>query len=349
MRRVLILAGVLAAVAVAAVPALRLRRGGDEVGPTARVERADIERIVVASGTIEPEQLVDLRPKVSGIVERFLVEAGDRVTSGQVVAEIDKETLEASVREARAIVREAEVDRGQKQVDMRRTDDLYARGVESKEALDRLHAAHEGAEARVARAHATLERLEQELAYATITAPIDGVVLRRSLDPGAAVASVAAVTGGTVLMTIADTTRMHLLGTVDENEIAQVRVGQTARIRTEAYPGEVFAGRVRKIASIGDRKENVTSFEVEVEVLAGGERLWPRMSGDADIVADVHRDALIVPEAALRYDGDAVLIDVVERASAPTLHARPLRTGIQNGNRIEAVEGVAEGDEVALH
>ena len=71
----------------------------------------------------------------------FLVEAGDRVTSGQVVAEIDKETLEASVREARAIVREAEVDRGQKQVDMRRTDDLYARGVESKEALDRLHAA----------------------------------------------------------------------------------------------------------------------------------------------------------------------------------------------------------------
>jgi multidrug efflux pump subunit AcrA (membrane-fusion protein) len=73
------------------------------------------------------------------------------------------------------------------------------------------------------------------------------------------------------------------------------------------------------------------------------------MSGDADIVADVHRGALIVPEAALRYEGDAVLVDVVERASAPTLHARPLRTGIQNGNRIEAVEGVAEGDEVALH
>jgi multidrug efflux pump subunit AcrA (membrane-fusion protein) len=100
MRRVLDSGGVLAAVAVAAVLALRLRRGGERWARR-RVERADIERIVVASGTIEPEQLVDLRPKVRGIVERFLVEAGDRVTSGQVVAEIDKETLEASVREAR--------------------------------------------------------------------------------------------------------------------------------------------------------------------------------------------------------------------------------------------------------
>jgi HlyD family secretion protein len=158
------------------------------------------------------------------------------------------------VREARAVVREAEVARDHAAVELQRKNDLFRRGVESEEVLDGARAAHAGAEARHARAQATLERLEQELAYATITAPIDGLVLRRDLDPGAAVASVATVTGGTVLMIVADTARMHLLGTVDENEIAQLKVGQPARIRTEAYPGEVLPGRVRKIASIGDRK-----------------------------------------------------------------------------------------------
>jgi HlyD family secretion protein len=348
MRRALVACAVVA-VAVAALAALRLRGAPEAIGATVRVERADIERIVVASGTIEPEQLIELRAKVSGIVERFLVAAGDRVTPGQVVAELDRETLEAAVREARAIVREAEVERDHAALDLQRAADLFGRGVESKEVLDRVRAAHAGADARLARAQATLERLTQELAYATLTAPIAGVVLRRALDPGAAVASVAAVTGGTVLMTLADTSRMHLLGTVDENEIALVQVGQPARIRTEAYPGEVFPGRVRKIASIGDRKENVTSFEVEVEVLEGGARLWPRMSGDADIVAEVRTATLVLPEAALRYDGDAVLVDRVERAASARLAPQPLRIGIQQDSRVEILDGVAEGDEVALH
>ncbi|HZW74221.1 MAG TPA: efflux RND transporter periplasmic adaptor subunit, partial [Caldimonas sp.] len=185
-------------------------------------------------------------------------------------------------------------------------------------------------------------------AYATITAPIDGVVLRRELNPGAAVASVASVTGGTVLMTIADTSQMHLLGTVDENEIAQVRVDMDARIRTDAYPGRIFPGRVRKIASLGDRKENVTSFKVEVTVLDGVDQLWPRMSGDADIIAEVRDDVLILPEAALLYNGDAVLVELVERASRPHLTRRPVRTGIFNGDRVEIVDGLSAGDEVKL-
>src|SRR5215470_8440780 len=256
MRRTLLIAVAVVLVA-GGLLAARWTRPTDDIGETARVERGALERIVVASGTIEPEHLVEVRAKVSGIVERFTVDAGDRVRAGEVVAEIDRETLEAAVREARAIVQEARVELDHK-------NSLFTRGVESQEALDRDHAAAGEAEARLARAQATLERLEQELAYATITAPIDGVVLRRELNPGAAVASVASVTGGTVLMTIADTSQMHLLGTVDENEIAQVRVGMDARIRTDAYADRVFPGRVRKIASLGDRKENVTSFKVEV-------------------------------------------------------------------------------------
>ncbi len=188
MRRGLLSAVVGLAAAVAVVALLQLRGRRDDIGKTATTTRGAIERIVIASGTIEPENLVEVRAKVSGIIERFQVDAGDRVTAGQVVAELDRETLEAGVREARAVVHEAEVQRDHAALELQRKSKLFGRGVESKDVLDRTRAEHAGAAARLERARATLERLEQELAYATITAPIDGLVLRRELNPGAAVA-----------------------------------------------------------------------------------------------------------------------------------------------------------------
>jgi HlyD family secretion protein len=348
MRRRLAIAVAGLALALAVVAIVRWRGREEPIGPTATTERGAIERIVVASGTIEPEHLVEVRSKVSGIIQQLHVDAGDRVTTGQVVAEIDRETLEAAVREARAVVHEAQVDSDHAAVELQRREKLYRRGIESSDVLDQARADHAGAAARLERARATLERLEQELAYATITAPMDGVVLQRDLNVGAAVASVASVTGGTVLMTIADTSQMHLLGVVDENEIARVQVGMEARIRTETYPDRTFRGRVRKIASIGDRKNNVTSFKVEVTVLDGVDDLWPRMSADADIVSEVHDEALIIPEAALLYKGNDVFVEVVGHASGPRLTQQPVRIGISNHNRVEIVDGLAEGDVVKL-
>jgi HlyD family secretion protein len=345
LRTILILLIVLALGAVAAV---RWRAVPPEIGPTATVKRGSIERIVVASGTIEPEDLVEVRSRVSGIIQKFHVDAGEQVHAGQVVAELDREILEAAVREARAVVHEAQVACDHAGLDLKRRETLFTRGVESEDVLDRLRADHAGADARLERARATLERLEQELAYATITAPIDGVVLERRLNPGAAAASVASVTGGTVLMTIADIRQMHLLGIVDENEIARVEVGMPARIRTEAYSDRVFSGRVRKIASIGERKNNVTSFEVEVTVLEGIEALRPRMSADADVIAEVHEQALLIPEAALLYKGDEIAVEVVEPGSAQHVVRRPLRIGISNQDQVEVLEGLRQDEQIKL-
>lgn len=197
-------------------------------------------------------------------------------------------------------------------------------------------------------AQATLERLEQELSYAIITAPIDGVVLQRDLNPGAAVATVTSVTGGTVLMTIADTSALHVKSVVDENDIGNVRVGLDARIRTEAYPDRTFPGRVRKIAPIGTRNNNVTSFNVEVTILDGFDLLWPRLSADADIVSTVHADAVIVPEAALVYDGDDVLVEAVEHHSPARLVRRKVEVGITTANRVEVLDGLAAGEVVKV-
>jgi HlyD family secretion protein len=338
-------------VVVIAVAALALTRSRQEVAPpepTAVVERGTIEDIVVASGTIEPEDLVEVRSKVSGIVERFHVSAGDRVHAGEVVAEIDRQTLEAAVREARAVLREAEVTRDQLGRDVARKSALFRRGIESQEEIDRISSEYAASEARRERARATLERLEQELAWATITAPIDGVVLQRDLNPGAAVASVAAVTGGTVLMTIADTSQMHLLGIVDENDIARVRVGMPARIQTDAYPDRIFPGTVRKIASLGDRKDNVTSFKVEVTVLDGVQDLRARLSADADIVTQVHDNVLIVPEGALVYDGDAVAVDVALKGMPSDFVRRTVDVGVTQKDKVEVLNGLDEGDVVKV-
>jgi HlyD family secretion protein len=346
-RRVLYIGGVLA-LGVAVLLIVRSRGQREEIGSTTKAERGRIERVVIASGTIEPEELIEVRPRISGIVEEFLVDAGDRVKAGDVVARIERQALEAAVREARAVVDEAQVARDLSGRNLGRLTDLFGKGVESRERLDQLSSDHESAAARLARAQATLDRLEQELAYATITAPIDGIVLQRDLDPGAAVASVAAVTGGTILMIIADTAQMHLLGVVDENEIADVAVGMEARIRTETYPDRIFTGRVRKIASIGDRKENVTSFKVEVAVLEGADALRAKMSADADIITEVHDDAVLLPETTLLYEGEEIVVEAVERASEARLIRRPVKIGISNGARVEILGGVKEGEEIKL-
>jgi HlyD family secretion protein len=333
---------------VTVIVGARMSRSAPDVGPTATASRGSIERIVVASGTIEPEHLVEVRPRISGIVERFLVDAGDRVKAGQVVAELDREALTAAVNEVRAALHVAEVSREHSALELKRKGQLFNERIISSDEFETLRTDAKLDEARVEGARAALDRLEQQLGYATITAPIDGLVLSRDLNPGAAVASVESVTGGTILMTIADTSQMHLLGVIDENEIGGVRVGQSARIRTDSYPGVTFEGRVRKIASIGDRKDNVTSFKAEVTVLQGVDQLRPKMSADADIITDVHPDAVIIPEAALLYHGDEVTVDVVARAGAASPTPRKVRLGISNAARVEVLDGLSPGETVKL-
>jgi HlyD family secretion protein len=149
-------------------------------------------------------------------------------------------------------------------------------------------------------------------------------------------------------MIVADTSALHLKGVVDENDVGRLQVGQTARIRTEAFPDRVLAGRVRKVAPIGTRKNNVTSFTVEVAVLDGLDLLAPRMSADADIIAEVHDEALVVPEAALVYERDEVFVDVVEPGAPGDSRRRPARLGIAQKDRIEILDGVADGERVRL-
>jgi HlyD family secretion protein len=318
-------------------------------GPTARAERGSIERLVVATGTIEPEREVEVRPRIPGIVQRIHVAAGDVVEAKAPLVEIERELLEAQVREARAARETAGVEERYAKIALDRAEKLRAKGAASDRALDDARSRFETARAAVAQRRAALESLEVQLSYTHIVAPAPGRVLDVYVEEGDAVAGVAAVTGGTLLLSLASTSSQHLEGLVDENEVARVAVGQPARIRTEAHPGRTFAGRVREIAPVGKREQNVTYFEVEVEVVdPDAELLKPRMSADADIVAEVVADALIVPATALRYEGERTYVETIVRESEPRIAPVDVQVGIVDGGRVQLLGGIEEGTEVLL-
>ena len=316
---------------------------------TAHVERGRLERLVVATGTIEPEKEVEVRPRISGIVQKIHVVAGDMVSAGQPLVEIERELIEAQLAEARAGLKDAQVDLHYARNDLVRATDLRRDGTVAAQEYERAGARSERAEAVVARGEATVNALEVQLRYTTVTAPLSGKILDVDVEEGSAVAAVTSVTGGTRLLTIAAADRLHLKGLVDENEIRYVAVGQPARVRTEAHGARTFAGVVREIKPLGERQQNVTYFEVKVDVVGeDGALLRPRMSADADIVAEVVDDALVVPETALHYEGNDVFVERVRGGDPPGVERRRVQLGIVDGDRVQILSGLEAGEEIRL-
>jgi len=317
---------------------------------TADAERRAIERIVMATGTIEPEGKVEVRPRIAGIVQSIRVARGDSVKVGDPLVEIERELLETQVAEAQAQVRAAQVDVRFAKIGVERSSRLHERGASSDSALDEARAAYESALARLARDRASLETLSVQLRYATVRSPIDGRVLDVPVKVGAAVSPVTSVNGGTVMLVLAEIGRPQLKGSVDENEIARVEIGQSARVNTAAYRDRSFEGVVRRIAPMGERVQNVTYFEVEIEITdADASLLRPRMSADAEIIAETIESAIVVPETALRYAGEEIYVDVVDGKSGNIAAARrTVSIGVVDGNLVQILDGLAPGERVSL-
>lgn len=348
----------------------RMRDGAstDPALHTVTVKRGPIVESVIATGKIEPKTKVEIKSKVNGIVQFLHVDAGDTVTEGQVVAEIDKEVAAARVKEARATLLGAQAASARARVEVSSTErdyaekelgrrtDLRRRGVVSTEELERAkrdfdmaeiryesaRANLQIAEAQVAQASAGLERAENELRYATITSPLTGIVLFRDVDVGSGVSAVGTASGfGTTVMTVGDTSELHVVGLVDEIDIGRIMVGQTARIRVESFPGRVFPGKVTKISPQGAEKDKVINFEVEVSIIGDMTGLRPMMTADAEAIVAEKADVLLIPEAAVIHDTDRTF---VERPTDGGGKERiPVTLGLGNGSETEVLSGLEEG------
>ena len=206
------------------------------------------------------------------------------------------------------------------------------------------------AEAQVAQSKATLNQLDEQLSYTTLVSPMDGEILSRDVELGDAVSSILVLgSTATLVMTIGDTRQVYVQGKVDEADIANVYLGQPARIKVESFRDRVFNGKVTKIAPLGVEKDNVTTFEVRVSIDNSGGELKANMTANAEILVDEHKNVLSVPEQALTYDNKKnASVNVPDPKAKDGVRSVPVKVGIANGSNTEILSGLKEGDTVVL-
>jgi len=367
------------AVVVLAVFGVMAARGNGKTLDASRlatVAKGDLARSVVATGKIQPLTKVQIKSKASGIVQRLLVHYGDQVQEGQVLAELDKELLEAGVRESRAnlLAAEAAWERNKIEAEgpdlpflksaLERARKLYADGLIADSLLEDADKAFQMglnkqtaaksqaavSRAEVEKARATLERAQTDLRYATITSPMDGLVLSRDVEVGDAVSSILVLgSQATLVMTLGDVSEVYVLGKVDEADIGKVYIGQRARIVVESFKDKAFEGKVTKISPLGVEKDNVTTFEVRVSILNPGGELKTNMTANAEVILEEKKGILTVPESAILYDKERKpSLEVPDPRADGGKRKVAVKLGISNGVKAEVVEGLKEGDRVVL-
>jgi len=356
----------------------------------ATVERATMTRSVVATGKIEPITKVEIKSKANGIIEKLFVDVDQVVMPGQVLAELDRENLTARLREARANLQAAEAARTAAAAQLKkneieaeapdvafarrnyeRAQQLSAQKLVSASSLDEARSALEQAEnrqraaagqlaiaqarvaeatANVAQAQAAIERAEEELANATIRAPIRATVLTRDVEIGSPVSSILNLgANATLVMTLGDIDKVFVRGKVDEADIGRVRLGQRARITTETFRDKIFEGRITQISPIGVEKDNVTTFEVEVSIDNAGKELKANMTANAEIILEELPNSLLLPEAAVVYDAQRrAFVDLVDASERSGRRRVAVKVGVGNGTRIQVLDGLKQGDKVVL-
>ena len=302
-----------------------LHRGGSEAGAYrfVTVERGDIETVVSATGTLEPVTTVEVGTQVSGIIDELLVDFNDVVKKGEVVARLDTTLLEIAVRDAQANLKRSQAEYDDAERELERFTNLAEQGISSASDLDAARYASNIAAANLSSAQVSLDRAEQNLEYATITAPISGVVVERDVDVGQTVA--ASLQAPQLLVLAADLRKMQILVSVDESDIGLIEEGQTARFTVQAYADDTFSGMVRQVRLQSTNEENVVNYSVVVDVSNDDGRLLPGMTATVDFLVDQVTDVLRVANAALRFRPTEAMIEELQHRRQEQGSERPPR------------------------
>jgi len=344
---------------------------------------------VTATGTLQPLIQVDISSELSGVVRTVPAAENQAVKKGEVLAQLDTtrlvaeiERAEASLKAAEARVEDARTTLKETELAFARADQLFKRGMGTTQALDTATAARDRAqsalavaEANVAIAAAELKLQQADLEKSAIYAPIDGMVLTRSVDPGQTVAS--SLQAPVLFVIAADLKNVELKAAVDEADIGGVRPGQTARFTVDAFPGRTFNAEIRDIAYASVTTEGVVTYDARLDVDNAELLLRPGMTATVSIVTRESGDALMVPSAAFRFRPPVVQDDrgwSLERIFSPPRmrrdrDTRPQRTdgtrplyvlkdgaptmvyvkpGATDGDRTEILSGLQAGDQVIV-
>lgn len=315
----------------------------------ATVTRARVADRVTVVGSLIGAATVDVVPKVSGRLESIQVRLGDRVSKGQQLAKLEDREIQEQVRQAdasfevsKASLRQREADLKFAQTALQRSENLAARDLVSRQALDDAQARVEASQAQVdlaraqlGQAQARLEELQINLANTRVVSPVDGFVGSRRVDAGAFVGPNAPV------VSVVDISFVRLVANLVERDLQRIGTGMEADVQVDAYPGENFKGRVARIAPVLDPATRTAQMEVEVP--NGTARLKPGMYARVSFTVAESPHALTVPRNALV---DLEGVRGVYVAGEGTATWAPVQTGIQEDDRVEVLSGLKEGDRI---
>ena len=323
---------------------------------TANVEIQNITTSVTATGTIEPVTSVDVGTQVSGIVSKLYVDYNSVVKAGQVIAELDRTNLLSTLASAQANLKSAQSDLDYQKVNYERYKALYDQGLISANDFDQARLSYVRAQQTVAQQQESVKRAQTDLGYATITSPIDGVVLSKEVEEGQTVAS--SFNTPTLFKIAKDLTDMRVIADVDEADIGEVKEGQRVSFTVDAYPNDTFEGRVTQVRQQATTESNVVTYEVVISAPNQDLKLKPGLTANVTIFTLELNDVLAVPAKALRFKPSEAMLNEGETITdvdapqklwvkeGPNIKALAVETGLTNGTLTQIVKGASTGTEV---
>ena len=325
---------------------------------TAKAERQDIHTTITATGTIEPVTSVTVGTQVSGIVSKLYVDYNSVVKKGQVIAELDKTNLTSELNRAKADLSSAESTLAYETANFKRYQTLFDKGLVSANDYESAKLSYEKARQTAASSRENVQKAQTNLGYATITSPIDGVVLSKAVEEGQ---TVAASFNTPELFNIAqDLTDMRVIADIDEADIGGVKEGQRVTFTVDAFPDDKFEGQVTQVRQEATTTSNVVTYEVVVSAPNKDLKLKPGLTANVTIYTLEKNGVLAVPAKALRFTPNEALLkngQQIEDLEVPmkvwtlegnTFKAHKVEVGTTNGMLTEIVSGINEGTDVLV-
>ncbi len=323
---------------------------------TAKVTKQNISTSITATGTIEPVTKVEVGTQVSGIIDKIYVDYNSVVKKGQVIAELDKTNLVSELNSAQSNLANAQSTLTYQKANYSRYQNLYNKGLISANDYESAKLSYEQAVQQVKIQQQAVEKARTNLGYATITSPIDGVILSKEVEEGQTVAS--AMTTPTLFNIAQDLTDMRVIADIDEADIGGVVEGQRVTFTVDAFPDDVFNGNVTQVRQEATTESNVVTYEVVISAPNDDLKLKPGLTANVTIYTLEKNNVLAVPSKALRFmPSDAILSDgeTIEDVEAKnklwtregkTFKAHAVEIGTTNGTLTEIVSGISEGTEI---
>ena len=319
---------------------------------TEKAAKANIQNSVTATGTIEPVTSVTVGTQVSGIVSKLFVDYNSVVKKGQVIAELDKTNLISELNTSKANLASAQSSLKYETDNYNRYKTLFDKGLVSADEYETAKLSYDKAKQTVATAKESVAKAQTNLGYATITSPIDGVVLSKSVEEGQ---TVAASFSTPELFNIAQNlTAIRVIAEVDEPDIGEVKEGARVTFTVDAYPNDTFEGKVTQVRQEATTTNNVVTYEVVISAPNNDLKLKPGLTANVTIFTAEKQGVLCVPSKALRFTptpetvGNMKIQDTngknkVWTKEGNTLKAHNLQIGMSDGINTEVLSGISEG------